>query len=523
MDAHELLKRTGMNPVVYLPLERGGYPSHGWGGDHGDEGLDAKAVDDEWLSYLGAFTMDELKGFKTTLTEGTEQGMGMLYAAMMTYIAQTSCNRAIYLLVEAPTYGYDMGSAVALANAQASSFYNNSVCTCFATDSCKSPTITLTRVGWFSGTALPQRAGDDGTMFDAASTDTASPWFERMVWPENPTGEIRTQQGPASRLLCDGCYIFPPYFAGGVVPGAKKPTCAGWAFSLTKIYSATIRTGTLLTKADHDLSTIIDDIAGDVHSMANGLYSEWMWRGGIQVKKILMAKPVSDSTSWVGAYVGLMKEKWALFGTALADCPVMELVNGPELTGAYLWLRKKGDYRGLNKGWKDSFMLDCIGVDTTSYNFGFRGTTAADYYGAGYHNDDFTRIQLYRDLNVYKEVAKRLTTVCGGGAVTHAMGTFLSAAEWKAKKTAARRLKEETGFEPSTMEERMDHLKQAIPRLTDKEARIHAQQDHEAEEIQKKLEKYCEPKGYPMDCLFKYTGGGGVKPDIKIADKFKEV
>jgi hypothetical protein len=517
MDTHELLQRTGMNPVVYLPVGRGGYPSHGWGGSHGDEGLAAKTIDHDWLMYLGAFSKDELAGFTTTLTEGTEQGMGMLYAAMMTYIAQTSCNRKIYLLVEAPTYGYDMGSAVDLANKNYKSFMNHSSCSCFKDDLCKSDDkankITLTRIGFFPGQELPKRNGDDGLPYDASSTDAKSPWFERMVWPENPTGEVRTQVGPESRLLCDGCYIFPPYFKGGEVPRASKPKCAGWAFSLTKIYSAQIRAGTLLTKTSHPFNAIMEEVAGDVHSMANGLYSEWVWHGSMQVKQLFMAKPYSDPKSWVGAYSALMAEKWTILVEAFKDCPVMELINGPDRTGAYLWLKKKPGYQCLNKGGRDSFMLDCIGVQTTSYNFGFRGTTASDYYGAGYCQDDFTRIQLYRDINVYKEVAKRLKTVCGGGAVTHALGTFMTLAEWKASKSSSRRL-EEQGMEPKGVEEHKEHLKRAIPRFTDQEAQLHAEHQHEADEIDKKVEEHCAPRGYPMDCLFKHYGRN--KPDIKI-------
>merc|ERR1719161_882270 len=181
--------------------------------------------------------------------------------------------------------------------------------------------------------------------------------------------------------------------------------------------------------------------------MSNGLYSEWSWKGMMQIKTMLMAKPVSDPTSWMGAYVGLMSEKWKVMADAIGTCSFMELTNGP-LTGAYLWLKKTGDYRCVNKGWLDTFMIEAVGVHTTSYNFGFRGTTASDYYGEGYCNDDFTRIQLYRDVNVYTEVAKRIKTVCSGGAVTHSAGSFLSAEEWKASKTATRRRLEETGEEP---------------------------------------------------------------------------
>jgi hypothetical protein len=513
MDTAELVKRTGMNPVVYFPLTRGAYPSHGWGGSHGDEGLDAKAVDDDWLEYLGAFTKSELQTYKTTLTEGTEQGMGMIYAAMMVHIASTSCNRNIYLLVEAPTYGYNMGAAVDQANKHASKFYSDASCSCYP-DDCKKGTITLTRVGYFPGQTLPTAKGDDGLDYDGASTSDKSPWFERMVWPENPTGETRTAVGPTSRLVCDGCYIFPPYFKNNKIPIEKKPKCAAWAFSLTKIYSATIRTGTLITLKDHPISDAMDSVASDVHAIHNGIYSSWTHEGMNQVKQMLMAKPISDPTSWIGAYNGLMKDKWDIMFDALAGCPYIEITNGP-LTGAYVWMKKKGEYKGLNKGWLDSFFGETMGVHTTSYNFGFRGTTASDYYGAGFTNDDFTRMQLYRDISVYKEVARRAKIVCGGGAVEHALGTWLTAEEWKASKTASRRLTE-AGVIPASSEERAQHLKDAVPRLKDAEAKIVADWQHKAHKVQEDLDKHCEPLGYPMSCLFKYTGTDA--KDIKIAD-----
>jgi hypothetical protein len=513
MDTHELVRRTGTNQVVHFPLSRGSYPSHAWS-DHGDEGLDAKAVDRDWLMYIDAFTKSELDQFETTLTEGAEQGMGMIYASMMIHIARTSCNRAIHLLVESPTYGYDMGSAVAMANKEAGSFYNSSECTCFAADTCKTGTITLKRHGWFPGTPLPMAAGDDGQMYDASSEADTSPWFERMVWPENPTGETRTQQGPAKRLVCDGCYVAPPYFPDGKIPGSKKPKCSAWAFSLTKTWSATIRTGTAMTLKDHPISAAMQDVAAEAHSIHNGIYSEWTWKGGIQVKQMMMSKPYTDPTSWIGAYTILMKEKWDLIIDAFKDCPIWELTNGP-LEGAYGWFKKKGEYKGLNSGWLDSSFLDVLGVHTTSYNFGFRGATASDYYGEGYGNADFTRLQLYRDISVYQEVARRAKIACAGGAVEHSAGKYMTIAEWKASKEAGRRrLAENGGVHPVTAEERARHLQEVVPRLTDTEARILAEQQHEAHQIEENVEKHCAPREYSTSCLMRYSGY--VRPDVSI-------
>lgn len=519
MDTVELNKRTGMNPVVHFPLNRGSYPSHAWG-SHGDEGLEAKAVEKQWQAYLGAFTPAELESWEVVLTEGTEQGMGMLYAAMMMHIARTTCNRQIYLLVEAPTYGYNTGAATRLANLDAKSFFNHSSCSCFADDSCKTGNLKLTRVGWFPNQPLPTAKGDDGKDYSPDSNDAASPWFERMVWPENPTGDWdRKQQGPADRLVCDGCYTYPTYFPGGEIPISSRPDCSGWAFSLTKMYSATVRTGTLMVKkgeaGDNGIADTMMKVAGEVHGIHNGIYSQWMWEGGIQIKKMLMAKKHEDPTSFVGAYTAIMKEKWEMLTAAFADCPVVEITNGPQ-TGAYVWFKFKPEYIGLEDGMITSWFMQTLGVMTTTYYFGFRGTDPADYYGPGYSTYDFTRLQLYRDIGVYQEVAKRAEIVCGGGHVDHAYGKFLSTAEWKeAKMAATRRLSENGGKHPETVAERARHLQEAVPRLTDGEAKILADQQHEAHQIHTKVEQECEPLGYPMSCLFQHTGGYS-RPDVSL-------
>ena len=60
-DKYELTKRTGLNPVVSFPFNRGPYPSMlESGGDHGDDAADARATAKDLLVYLGAFTETEL-------------------------------------------------------------------------------------------------------------------------------------------------------------------------------------------------------------------------------------------------------------------------------------------------------------------------------------------------------------------------------------------------------------------------------------------------------------------------------
>ena len=61
-DKYELTKRTGLNPVVTFPFNRGPYPSMAEsGGDHGDDAIDARATAKDLLVYLGAFSAAELE------------------------------------------------------------------------------------------------------------------------------------------------------------------------------------------------------------------------------------------------------------------------------------------------------------------------------------------------------------------------------------------------------------------------------------------------------------------------------
>lgn len=115
--------------------------------------------------------------------------------------------------MEAPAYGYSNGNSAELVNRHASSFYNSSECLCFETDSCKDPTVTITNRGWLPLTPFPVEMGGDGLMYAADSAAPESPWFESMVFPENPSGKIKTPQLPnANRRVCDGVYNWPMYY-----------------------------------------------------------------------------------------------------------------------------------------------------------------------------------------------------------------------------------------------------------------------------------------------------------------------
>lgn len=238
LDKHELLTRTGLLPTVYFPLERGPYPSYTHGTDETEELYDdassAKAKAKDFLEYIGAFTENERDDWYVSLNEGAEQGISFLWAAMALDIARTTCNRDIYVLMEAPAYGYSNGEIANWVNRRASSFYSGEECDCFP--NCKEPTVTINNRGFFPPN-IPSETGGDGIVYPADSNSPNSPWFESMVFPENPSGTIKVPQLPNSnRRVCDGVYVWPMYFYFNdfQIPLEDRPECAGWAFATTK-------------------------------------------------------------------------------------------------------------------------------------------------------------------------------------------------------------------------------------------------------------------------------------------------
>lgn len=210
MDKYELAKRTGISPVISFPYIRGPYPLFEVGGDAAttqDESNDARVKAKELLEYIGAWSVEELADWTVTITEGAEQGMVHLYAAKAMEIAMTTCNRDIYIFVQAPSYGYSTDDAAAIANQFSGEFYNSSECACYTDDSCKDPLVTITVNGWLPNTPMPEAMGADGNMYAANSDSPDSPWFETLVFPENPSGVIKVPQLPDSnRRVCDGVY-----------------------------------------------------------------------------------------------------------------------------------------------------------------------------------------------------------------------------------------------------------------------------------------------------------------------------
>jgi hypothetical protein len=311
-DKYELNARTGLNPVVSFPFNRGPYPQYAYGKEIG-EGIDdansARAMAKDLLVYLGAFTAAELADWDVSMTEGAESGMVAMWAAKALEIARTTCNRNIYVFSEVPAYGYAPTDSADMANKHSSTFYNSTECLCYADDSCLSGTVTITVVPWLPLNPLPSALGGDNRTYAADSAAAASPWMESMVFPENPTGKIKTPQLPnANRRVCDGVYVWPMYFGmtDFVVPIDQRPDCASWSFSITKAYSASVRAGFIVYKKDPATNYEANvRIIQDVHSMTNGLYSEWSWHGQMQLWEMIMSRPLSDPTSWYVATVSL--------------------------------------------------------------------------------------------------------------------------------------------------------------------------------------------------------------------------
>lgn len=210
MDKHEINKRSGINPVVSFPFIRMPYSSYALGSDPSsaqDDSNDVRVKAKELLEYIGAWTVEELADWSITITEGAEQGMVHLFAAKAMEIAMTTCHRDIPVLMQVPAYGYSTSDAANIANRFSADFYNSSECDCFADDSCKDPILTITVQGWLPNTPFPEAVGGDGVTYAANSDSPNSPWFESLVFPENPSGVFKTGQIPDSnRRVCDGVY-----------------------------------------------------------------------------------------------------------------------------------------------------------------------------------------------------------------------------------------------------------------------------------------------------------------------------
>ena len=183
--------------------------------------------------------------------------------------------------------------------------------------------------------------------------------------------------------------------------------------------------------------------------------------------------------------VAIMKEKWDVVTEGFANCPVLTLTNSGK--GAYAFFLYKEPYLGKQTQMISSFFLDVLGVSATTYYWGFRGADPSEFYGDGVGVYDFTRLQLFRDLNVYTELARRAKIVCADTSAS--IGDFLSIDDWSSKSVAI-------------IEGR--NLRAHMPHLTEKQHRVVEYNEKSTNDIHAKTEA-CAPH-YTTSCLFNSVG-----------------
>jgi len=285
------------------------------------------------------------------------------------------------------------------------------------------------------------------------------------------------------------------------IPIDQVPDCASWSFSITKAYSASVRAGTVLYKKEYtSYASAVATVVGSLSSLTYGSYSQWSWMGQMQLWDMIMSKPYTDPTSWIGAYSSIMDEKWDVLIDAFEGCPYIEITN-PH-AGAYAWFKMLSPYLGLQTpSSTPTFFLDVLGVQASTHSYVFRGANPADYYGAGYSIYDFVRMQLYRDINVYKEVARRAKIVCADSSAT--IGDFISVDQWYSITNASgnghRSLHQDNGL-PHTIETRRALLKEEHPFLTDAQALLLAKNTDRHLSLTEAIESSCAPE-YTSSCM----------------------
>merc|ERR1712048_120739 len=155
-----------------------------------------------------------------------------------------------------------------------------------------------------------------------------------------------------------------------------------------------------------------------------------------------------------------------------------------------------------------SFFHNVLGVLSTTYWWGFRGSDPADFYGEDYGLYDFTRFQLYRDVNVYHEVARRAKIVCSDTSAS--IGDRISIDDWVTLMSSRRRLREEKLTEEEyddphrRLQGRRELVEEVLPHLEDHKVRrlvtdfeMHYQADLKVEA--------CAPD-YTTSCLMEALG-----------------
>jgi hypothetical protein len=284
------------------------------------------------------------------------------------------------------------------------------------------------------------------------------------------------------------------------IPKDELPDCSAWSFSISKIYSAAARVGWIMYKKDPETNhqAMVDTI-GTSQTLTHGSLSEWTWHGLMQLLEAFMSKPLEDPTSWIGVYTEIMREKWDAIMDGFADCPVAQPSN--PYSGAYVWFVFQDPYLGVQDSSTPSFFRDVLGVEATTYNWGFRGATPSDFYGEGYGLDDFARLQLYRDLGVYQELGRRAKIVCAD--LDASIGdNLVSINQWVEASTATRNRRLSEGYQ--TFEDRKRHLKESVPGLTEHQLQHLANGQVEGERTDAAI-KSCAPD-YTTHCLFNAIG-----------------
>lgn len=238
------------------------------------ESAELELVTKNFMNYYGS--MLDLSAHKMYVTYGTEQGMVATVAIKILELASTTCNRDFYVLLEAPAYGYDWGQAVSWVDRRTSSFYAGTECSCYNSSTCNSiGQVTISQRGWapavWDSGSYPSEMGDDGMSYEPTSTAANSPWIQTNVIPGNPIGRFAGCKTPQARCICDGVYWYPGFLS----PGTVMPNfmCYSWAFSITKIYSAQMRAGSLFVMDYPAAQTAASSIMSRIHAIGNGLVS----------------------------------------------------------------------------------------------------------------------------------------------------------------------------------------------------------------------------------------------------------
>jgi hypothetical protein len=283
------------------------------------------------------------------------------------------------------------------------------------------------------------------------------------------------------------------------IPTSEVPDCSMWSFSISKVYSAAARAGWIMYKEEPASShNAVVTAIGSSQTLTHGSLSQWTWEGQMQLMDYFMSKKLDDPTSWIGAYSSIIKEKWDYIVEGFANCPVAQVDN--PYSGAYVWFVKQPEYIGLDEGASaPGWLRDVIGVRAFAYNWGFRGADPASYYGEGYGLWDFTRMQLYRDVSVYKEIGRRAKIVCNDLDATIG-GSLISFNQWAAIGAAERNRRLSGAAPHKTRHDRKRHLKEAVPDLTEEQLEFVAVNHEEAEAEREAIES-CAPL-YTTACLF---------------------